>query len=371
MKLGPGYTLRVIWACLKKDIKSALQERVFTILGVIVPVNFLILMSLFVLAGGNAPTAVVMLDRGPYAQQFYASMGNAHSFSLQQANTQDAENMLHTGQIVAVVTIPANFDQKVQQNASVQIGVEINNLQTDFTDDIRRAIPLSITTFYAKAFPKLVNVAIDEHDQYRQDTGYIPYIMVSLLALALALGGINQASVAAAGEWEKETIKELLLSPASREAILFGKLLAALVMSLFSVLVVFLIMTLVVGLNPLSWGETLSATFLCLVLFLAIGALLGTLLKHRLPAMVLTTGVSIPLFFISGAFGPISFSTPALQVLAKIFPLYYVIVLQQHAFHGFILNTYGVNGNTLIVCVYTLGLIVLAALALRRSTVAH
>ncbi|MGH2507269.1 MAG: ABC transporter permease, partial [Ktedonobacteraceae bacterium] len=130
-------------------------------------------------------------------------------------------------------------------------------------------------------------------------------------------------------------------------------------------------MTLVVGLNPLSWGETLGATFLCLALFLTIGALLGTLLKHRLPAMVLTTGISIPLFFISGAFGPISFSTPVLQVLAKIFPLYYVIVLQQHAFHGFDLNTYGVGGNALIVCIYTLGLMILAALALRRSTIVH
>jgi hypothetical protein len=56
---------------------------------------------------------------------------------------------------VAVVTIPADFDTKVQQNQPVQIGVKINNLNTDFTNDIRRAIPLSITSFYAKAFPNL------------------------------------------------------------------------------------------------------------------------------------------------------------------------------------------------------------------------
>src|SRR5258708_19402554 len=42
--------LRVIWTCLKKDIRSALTERVFTIVSIFLPVNFLILMSLFVLA---------------------------------------------------------------------------------------------------------------------------------------------------------------------------------------------------------------------------------------------------------------------------------------------------------------------------------
>ena len=69
-----SYDLRVIWACAKKDIKSALIERTFTIMSVFLPVNFLILMSLFVLGGGQAPTAVVMQDTGPYAQQFYTAM---------------------------------------------------------------------------------------------------------------------------------------------------------------------------------------------------------------------------------------------------------------------------------------------------------
>ena len=67
----PAYTLRVIWACMKKDIRSALTERVFTIIGIFVPLNVLILLSLFVLSGGLAPTAVVMQDTGQYAQQFY------------------------------------------------------------------------------------------------------------------------------------------------------------------------------------------------------------------------------------------------------------------------------------------------------------
>src|SRR5579859_224463 len=113
------YDMRVIWACMKKDIKSALTERLFTIISVFVPLNFLILLSLFVISGGQAPTAVVMQDSGPYAQQFYTAMSQAHSFRLQQTSASDAEQLITQGHIVAVVTIPANFDSSIRNNQPV------------------------------------------------------------------------------------------------------------------------------------------------------------------------------------------------------------------------------------------------------------
>ncbi len=366
-----GYQLRVIWACLKKDVQSALTERTFTIIGVFIPVNFLILMSLFVLAGSNAPTAVVMQDSGPYAQQFYTAMSHAHSFHLQQTTAAEAQQLIETGRIVAVVTIPPDFDTRVQQNQPVQVDVEINNLNTDFTNDIRRAVPLSITSFYAKAFPNLVTITPKEQDFYAQDTDYIPYLSVSILVIALMVGGLLQSGTGSAREWERETVKELLLSPASRWAILLGKMLASFLVSLASLVVVLAVLIGLIGIWPAHWWEVIGFTLLTLLIFVALGTLLGTLLKQRQAVTAISMGLSIPLFFLSGAFGPISFNTPAVQVLAQIFPVYYAIVLQQHAFHNFTLNTYGLGLNVLVLCAYALGVVALATLVLRRSTVAR
>ena len=242
-----AYQLRVIWACARKDFRAALTDRLFTILGLFVPANVLILMSLFVLAGSNAPTAVVMQDSGPYAQAFYQAMSQAHSFSLQITSAAEAERLMAAGQVVAVVTIPPDFDASLQQDQPVQVGVEINNLNTDFTNDIRRAIPLSITSFYAKAFPNLVSVTTQETDLYPHDTDYIPYLAVSILVIALMMGGMLQAGTASAREWENETIKELLLSPASRLAIMLGKMLGALLVGLGSTVIVLVVLI-------CSWG---------------------------------------------------------------------------------------------------------------------
>jgi ABC-type multidrug transport system permease subunit len=368
---GLGYQLRVVWACAKKDFQAALTDRLFTVLSLFIPVNILILTSLFVLAGSNAPTAVVMEDQGPYAQAFYKAMSQAYSFRLQIASSAEAERLITAGQIVAVVTIPADFDTQVQQNQPVQVGVQINNLNTDFTNDIRRAIPLSITSFYAKAFPNLVPVSIQEHDLYAYDTGYIPYLGVSILVIALMMGGLLQSGTAAAKEWENQTMKELLLSPASRWAIMVGKMLGAFIMSLGSTAIVLLVLIVFVGVLPENWGEVLGFTLLSLVIFNTIGTLLGTVIKMRQPVIALSMGIALPLFFLSGAFAPISFTTPLLQVIARIFPVYYQIVVFQHAFHGFALNTLSLGGNALILIGYALVLIILVTAALQSATVSH
>ncbi len=120
-----NYNLRVIWACAKKDIRSALTERAFTAMSIFIPVNILILLSLFVLAGSQAPTAVVMNDQGPYAQQFYDAMAHAHSFSLQQIDAATAHNLIQSGRIVSVITVPADFDSRLQHRQPVTVEVEI------------------------------------------------------------------------------------------------------------------------------------------------------------------------------------------------------------------------------------------------------
>src|SRR5215469_17024195 len=103
------YTLRVIWACMIRDIRSMLTDRAFTFVGILTPLNAFILMSLFVLAGTQAPTAVVMQDSGPYAQSFYQSLNSTKGFKLQITSASEASSLITSGRIVAIITIPADF----------------------------------------------------------------------------------------------------------------------------------------------------------------------------------------------------------------------------------------------------------------------
>jgi hypothetical protein len=70
-------------------------------------------------------------------------------------------------------------------------------------------------------------------------------------------------------------------------------------------------------------------------------------------------------FFISGAFGPVQWGTPALAFISQIQPVYYAIAVFQHAFHGFQTTPYSLATSTLILAAFTVVIVLLSATALR------
>lgn len=317
-----AHDLRVIRAIAIKDILSSLTERVFTALGVVIPLNYLLLFLLFVLGGGQAPTAVILEEHGSYAQQFVSAMQHAHSFQIREMSASQAQQLLNAGQIVALVTIPADFDASLRSGRQVQLPVVINNLDVDFTNDIRRAVPLAITSFSANAFPNQVVVHTREVDVQPHDTGYVPYLAVSIVVVALMLGGLLQAGINAAREYERGTVKELMLSPASRWAIEAGKVLGALALNALAAAVVLAVVVFVLGVWPVHWAEMLGFAVLLMVIFVALGILAGTLVRRRQAVIPLSLGITLPIFFVSGPFGPVKWGSAVVAVLAQGEPVY-------------------------------------------------
>jgi ABC-type multidrug transport system permease subunit len=359
--------LRVIWGCAWKDIRSALTERSTLVQSVTLPVNYLIMMSLFVLAGSHAPTAVVMNDHGPYARQFVTAMRQADSFRLEFTSAAAARQQMHAGTLVAVVTIPAGFDRAVARHQAMAIPVQVNNLDEDLTDDAHRAMRLVVTKFYAHADPGLVSIVTSEQDAYSHDTGYIPFLAMSIIVIALMVSGLLQAGNAASRDWENATIKELLLAPARSWEILAGRMLGAFAVALPAAVVVLGVVVFVVGDHPARLALICGVSMLTLAVFVAAGNALGTALKDRSALAVITRALPVPLFFLSGVFGPIGFQTGVVQGIATLLPIHYAIVLEQLGFKWFVTSTLAPATDALILAGYLAAFICLSGIALRLS----
>src|SRR6516225_1610755 len=359
--------LRVIWGCAWKDIRSALTERSTLVQSISLPVNYLIMMSLFVLAGSHAPTAVVMNDHGRYARQFVAAMRQAGSFRLEVTSAATARRQLRAGNLVAVVTVPAGFEQAVARHQRMAIPVEVNNLDEDLTDDAHRAMRLVVTKFYAHADPGLVSIVASERDAYAHDTGYIPFLAMSIIVIALMVSGLLQAGNAASRDWENSTIKELLLAPARTWEVLAGRMLGAFLVALPAAVVVLGVVVFVVGDHPARLALTCAASMLTLAVFVAAGTALGTAIKDRSTLAVLTRALPVPLFFLSGVFGPIGFQTGVVQGIATALPIHYAIVLEQLGFRWFITSTLAPAADVVILTGYLAVFICLSGIALRLS----
>ena len=191
-------------------------------------------------------------------------------------------------------------------------------------------------------------VHVEKIDVQPHDTGYIEYLSVSIVVVSLLVGGLLQAGSNAAREYETGTTEELLLAPASRWATELGKVLAALALNVASAAIVLGVVVLVLGVDPMSWPQLIGSTLLVMLTFCCTRRVDWHTGTPPTAVVPLSLGLALPLFFISGSFGPVQWGTPLLATIAQLQPVYYAIAVFQYAFHGFLTTPLSTTINSFV-----------------------
>ena len=358
---------RAVWAIYRKDVAVWWRNRT-NLVGTIAPVlGFLLVQSLAAVAVGRSPVALVALDPGPKAAQLRDVFHQAGVFRITDATPDQARELLDRLDVVAAITIPADFSQRFTAGESTPIDVTVNNLNLDFTNDIRRSVPDAITQFYqAQGSASPIKVTMRESDLRPRDVELFQFIVLPTIILLVLLNGFVTSAIAAAREWESRTIKEMLLAPIARPAIIVGKVLAG-------VSTTFLLGLLVFGLSAaLDWTRPAGSNWLPSLLVLALVALLGTglgvavgsALQRVQSAIPVSINVSFYLYFLAGGIGVLAFEPAWLQSIAAFDPLTYGMhALEQAVFYRSV-DRFGLD--VLVLILSSLATLALGFLAMRR-----
>jgi len=157
--------LRIVWIVFRKDVRVWLRQPVNLAVIFVPALGFLLISALGTAAVGRSPVALVTLDHGPKGIQMQHIFHNAGVFRITDASPEQARKLYNEIQVVAIITIPADFTQLVEARQQSPIDVQVNNLNLDFTNDIRRAVPDAITQFYqAQGSSSPVKVTMQEQD---------------------------------------------------------------------------------------------------------------------------------------------------------------------------------------------------------------
>jgi ABC-2 type transport system permease protein len=350
-----------------KDMRIAVTERISLVQAALFPVNYIVMMSLFVLSGSSAPTAVVKQDRGPYAQQFLAAMERAHSFRVIVESPQQADAQMKAGTLVTLLTIPPDFDQAIEHHQPIAIPVLVNNVDQDMTNDAQRGLRRALADFYNTMAPGQVPVTVAVHDEYAAGTGYVPFLSLTIIVIALMSTGMLQAGTAAAREHEESTMQGLLLAPVSPWQLLAGRFAASFATSLAAVAVGMAVVVSLLG-PPQHLALACGTAVLTLAVFVAAGIALGTAARDRALVAMLVRAVPIPLFFLSGVFGPLSYEPGPVQAIGQVVPVHWAIVLMQYSWKGFVTGTLPLPAETAILAAYLVIFAAVAAVALRLTS---
>lgn len=359
---------RTIWAIFKKDLEVWLRNGRNVAATIIPPLSFLLIQALGAVAVGRSPVALVTLDSGPKGIQMQQIFHQADVFRITDATPQRAQLLLKNIQVIAIITIPADFTQRVEAHVTSPVDVQVNNLNLDFTNDIRRSVPDAITQFYqAQGSASPIKVTTHEQDLRARDVQLFQYSVLPTIVLLLTLSGLVTSSIAAAREWETRTVKEMLLSPTRRTAIIVGKVLAGFTTTFLLGVLIFLVSALLGWTQPegVYWLTSFLIIALIALLSTGLGVAIGAALQRSQPVIAISINVSFYLFFLAGGVGVLAFEPGWLQNIAAFIPLTYgVHALEQAVFYSSA-DLFGRDVLILVLC--ALAALGLGVLSMRRG----
>ncbi len=318
---------------------SFVRAPVTSILVLVLPLNLMLLMSLFALTGYNAPTGLVMGEDTPRARAFVQALRDAHnSFDLRPMTREAAHEHLRRGRLVAVVEIPQGFDARIASGRRSTVQLTVDNVNLDLTEDVRRAVPAAAAIFAerlnlprVRVRPRLINLL-------EKDTGYVEYLGVSAVALAAVIAGGVLGGTVVAREWETGAARMLLVASSGAGPVLIGRLAAAACMGVVASAVTALVVIFGYGVPASHPWEVVAGIVFTVVASTSLGGLLGVLLRRTLPITPLILGTQLPFYLDSGALEPQRFDGEVLFRAAHLSPAYYGVGVMEHAYNHLVVT---------------------------------
>jgi ABC-2 type transport system permease protein len=354
----------------RAEIQQLRRSRLLVVLAVAEAVTFLVLVSIFGLTANHVPTAVVDRDGGRLAHQWAQVMSATyHTYGVRYMDASAAQQALARGDVAAILWIPAGFSQHMADHTMIRIHFRVDNVNADLTNEVELGIPPAARAFaVANHFPG-IRVVTAETDLVRHEVGFIPYLVVSALALAAFVVAGTLAASAVAREFETRTLAYLKLSPAHPLVPLAGRLLATGAVSSVAVGIAALLVVAGYRVTPDHPAEMAVGLLLCVVIFSCIGAGIGTLVRRSLPLPALIFGLALAFYLDSGSLEPARFYGNRLWDIAHTSPVYYAVGILQHAVNGLRVTPETVPVNLAALIGWALLAAGAAWLGLRRAVV--
>ena len=157
------------------------------------------------------------------------------------------------------------------------------------------------------------------------------FIYPGVLAMSVMFTAIFSA---ASIVWDREFgfLREMLVAPVSRSAIVIGKIFGGATIATFQGIIMLALAGLAdVPYNPVLLITLAAELFLLAFTLTSFGVMMAARIKQIQAFMALTQMLVMPLFFLSGALYPLTGLPGWLSVLTRIDPLTYVVGPMRHA----------------------------------------
>jgi ABC-2 type transport system permease protein len=319
------------------------------------------------------PAALVATSNDQYTRAMVSAleMTNYYRFDVVATSATEAEAMMAKGDVLFVVTIPSDFQRRVDRGDKPRILIEadatdpsaasgaVSTLGTVASQALLREKGMD-----AEAAENAVNqLDVIVHRRYNP-AGVSQYnIVPGLLGVILQMTLVMMTSIALTRETERGTMENLLAMPASPVEIMLGKVLPYLVVGAVQVVVVLAAAKLLFSVPFVGSLSLLAgAIFVFVMALVLLGYTISTVARTQMQALQLTFFFFLPSILLSGFMFPYRGMPGWAQALGEILPLtHFLRITRAVMLKGADMSAIGTE-----VLALTIFVVVFAGLALTR-----
>jgi len=314
--LEPTGFLRRLGAIITKEVRQLGRDRLTFAMMFGVPIMQLLLFGYAIDTDPHRlPTAVVAADQSQITRTILSALANTGymRFTHQPRSEAEANELLQSGQVQFVVTIPSDFTRRLVRGERAQVLID-----ADATDPMAAANPLAaakpaieqaLARDLVGPLSGLRNPA-DSIDvvlqrRYNPEGKSNLNVVPGLLAVILTQTMVMMTALAVTRERERGTMENLLAMPVRPLEVMIGKITPYIAIGAVQVTVILLVSWLLFGV-----GVKGSFTLFCLgtALFitanLALGFTISTVTQNQLQAMQASVFLLLPSILLSGFMFP-------------------------------------------------------------------
>lgn len=328
--------MRNLFTFIHKEFLHILRDPKSLMIMVLLPLIEILLFG-FVLRFEIEHIRIAMYDLSSQqeAKQLINHLEGTGRFKVTQVGSiSQAESLMRSGKVKAILTLAADFDRKLMErrDPAIQILLDASDPNTAVT--IESYLNAVIADFIATKHPgnQISPIQSQPLLYYNPSMKSVYAIVPGLIAVVLMLICALMSSISLTREKETGTLQVLLISPLKPLQIIIGKLSPYLLVSLVNIAII-------LGMSFTVFGMPLAGSLIGLLLVsllyclcaLSLGFLISTKAQSQQVAMMISlAGLMLPTTLLSGMLYPIKNMPLWLQSITCLMPARWFIETLKH-----------------------------------------
>ncbi|MEG8947956.1 ABC transporter permease [Rosettibacter firmus] len=327
---------------IKKELQQLRRDPKMFLIVLLAPVLQTILLGYAATFDVNNVNIIVFdQDKSIQSRKYIEKLIQSGYFTLKKYsnNYREIEEYILSGNAVAGIVIPNNFEKNLSNNVPTKLQVIV-----DGSDGTKGSIATgyiqAITSDYSQEIISrnaakkgiainLTNIQPATRIWYNPELKTRVFMVPAITALLLMIMTMLLTSLAIVKEKEVGTLEQLIVTPIKPWQLIVGKILPFIIISFVIIILVNSVMVFWFRI-PIKGNIILFilASFTFILSTLGLGLFVSTISKTQQQAMMVTVfGVMMPMIYFSGFVFPIENMPKIIQYITYIIPLKYFLII--------------------------------------------